>query len=294
MLSTDRRTFLIGGALASASALLPKQSTAAISKSSQLFDLSTPSGNLDAFVKVMGDLSGKPSWIVAQGRIYARRPNEMPLPILAVEGVRYVRFERTDEGYRFHLRDWAFYKDLESGEPIDRFDNPFTGAVNETRHILTGFYSWTLGPNGQEVPNYGGEAWLVDRPFLLPWTFDGDLVAVPLELLVKYVSGNAGGEWMNFATSAEALDDRSLTSAPTTLVWTGDSGWIRWMDMGELPGRTLWQSTGQKHHDVSELRPELVRAAERYFPGSFADPEGYEKTSYTVSPPDEVSQPSET
>lgn len=286
-MTLTRRSFALGGSMFLAASLCsgPNRALAASTR----YDLTDPRDNLSAFIKVMGDLSGAPSWITAQGRIYALRPNEMPLPILAVEGLRYVRFEKLgDDAFNFHLRDWAFYKDIETGAVLDRFENPLTGARNETRHILTGFYSWSLGPNGQSIDGYEGDAWLIDRPFVLPWTVDGDQVSVPLELLVRYASGSAGGEWMNFISSLAALDDPEVNSAPAKLVWTGHSGWVRWMEMGDRPGRTLWQSSGQKHDSRDGLRAEFVRAANRYFPGSLDDPEGYEKTSYTVSPPEET------
>ena len=292
MSSVTRRAFLLGAA-ASATALGVRSGEAYASN--QSYDLGSASDNVQAFVKTIGDLGGGASWISAQGRIYAMRHREMPLPLLGVEGLRHVRFERIDARprYRFFVRDWAFYKDLETGEVLDNFHNPLTGERNETRQILTGYYSWTIGPGGQEVPGYQGDAWLIDRPFLLPWTLDGGMVSVPLELLVRYANGSSGGEWMQLMTSWDALQDADCQSAPMRHAWTGDSGWMRWMEMGDAPGRTLWQSTGRKHRSLDDVPPSIVASANRYFPGSLSDPEGYEKTSYTLSPPDEVSQPAD-
>ena len=52
---------------------------------------------------------------------------------------------------------------------------------------------------------------------------------------------------------------------------------MRWMEMGELSGRTLWQSTGRKHNSAADLRPEFVKLVNERFPGSLENPESYEK-----------------
>ncbi|MDJ0709500.1 MAG: DUF1838 family protein [Woeseiaceae bacterium] len=283
-MDSDRRSFILGGSAMLFAAGCNQQPPQADATRENPYDWAKPLDNLDAFVKVIGDTAGHPAWLSAQGRIYAMRPNEMPVPILAIEGLRHVQFKAIESGYRWSLRDWAFYRDINTGEVLDQFSNPFTGAINETRHILTGYYSWTLGPNGQDVPGFGGKAWWIDRPFILPWTQDRDYVTVPMELLVQYESGASGGEWMHLTAKTGDLFNPDLTSAPMTHAWTGDSAWVRWMEMGDTPGRTLWQSTGQKHRSIETLRPELRSAIDRYFPGSIEDPAGYERTSYTVSP----------
>lgn len=292
MTRLTRRKILTGSAMAiSAAALGTNAAAQSMVRHPDLYDFRDPKDNLDAFVKVMGDLNEKPVWIAAQGQIYALREGEMPLPILAVEGVRWTKFTKTDDGYLMSTRDWSFYKDIVTGQAIDIFENPITGESNTTSHILTGVNDWPMTPEkGQQVPNFEGQAWLLDKPFILPWKFHGDDVSVPLELLVKYANGAAGGEWMNFMTSVTELNDPNLTSTTTRLQWTGHSGWVRWMNMGDIKGRTLWSSMGRKLASADDLRPEFLEMAEHYFPGSLADPEGYEKTSYTVSPPEIVSQ----
>lgn len=286
---TRRNVLLTGGAAAISAASLASAQTSGSQDS--LYNFADPKDNLEAFVKVMGNLNGEPVWHSAQGQIYSQRPGEMSIPILAVEGVRWTKFEKTENGYLMSTRDWSFYKDVKTGKVIDTFENPFTGETNTTRQILTGVNLWPMSPeNGQEVPGFEGESWLMGKPFILPWTIDGDDVSVPMELLVKYANGAAGGEIMNFMVSASQLNDPALTSTDTRFQWTGDSGWVRWMDMGDIEGRTLWNSTGRKVSSADELRPYFLEMAEHYFPGSIADPEGYEKTSYTVSPPEIVSK----
>lgn len=292
MLHLTRRKIIASSAILLSSATMKGHASIAPNgEQNSLYDFQKPQDNLDAFVKVMGDQSGKEVWIAAQGQIYALREGEMPIPIMGVEGVRWTKFTKTESGYLMSTRDWSFYKDLETDKALDFFDNPFTGERNQTRHILTGVNDWPMTPErGQEVPNFEGDAWLLNKPFLIPWKFHGEDVSVPLELLVKYANGAAGGEWMNFMTTKSELNDPNISSTNTRLQWTGHSGWVRWMNMGDIKGRTLWSSMGRKLSSVDELRPEFIDLAEHYFPGSIKDPIGYKKTSYTVSPPEVISK----
>lgn len=281
-MDATRRRVLIGaggllplGAVACASS---RQSLDTRSSHPTLFDFTDPTDNLTALVKVMGNLNGAPTWLSAQGRIYAVREGEMPLPILGVEGVRRMRFEKTDAGYKMITRDWAFYKDVVTGEPLSQFNNPITRQINKVSPILTRPFSWEMTPDkGQQMPEYTGEAYLIDRPLILPWVQEGDQITLSLELLVRYSNGIGGGEWENFLTQADELNDPNLTSVSMRQVWTGHSPWMRWMEMGDHPGRTLWQSSGRKHGSIETLRPEFLDLVNRTFPGSLERPESYEK-----------------
>lgn len=290
-MTPTRRSILTHGGLTLAAAATSSAFSAAAAASlqnhapstSRLFDWSKPADNLTALVKVMGDLSGAAAWLSAQGRIYALRKGEMPLPILGVEGVRRVRFEKIENGYTMYIRDWAFYRDVETGELLEEFENPITGKTNKIRHILTRLISWDMTPDkGQQMPSFTGEAYLIDRPLILPWFEEGNDVTVPLELLVKYPSGRGGGEWEHLMTKADELHNPDLTSASAMQAWTGYSPWLSWMEMGDIEGKTLWQSTGRKHASAGTLRPELLAAAERVFPGSIENPETYEKVSSNI------------
>lgn len=281
-MQTNRRKLLIGAAglsMASAAGCATSQTSAKRAPNqASLFDFTDPEDNLTGLVKVMGNLDGSATWLSAQGRIFAVREGEMPLPILAVEGVRRMKFTKNDAGYEMMTRDWALYKDIETGEVLNQYKNPFTGKTNQVSPILTRPFSWDMtADRGQQMPEYTGEAYLIDRPLILPWTQEGDDVALTLELLVRYSNGVGGGEWEHFHTSAKELNDPNLTSVSMRQTWTGHSPWMRWMEMGDIPGRTLWQSNGRKHASATTLRPEFIAAVNAAFPGSLEDPEGYQK-----------------
>lgn len=277
----NRRSVLIGASglsLLGASGCAHQSTKNSVAAQPGLLDFSDPEDNLTGLVKVMGNLDGSATWLSAQGRIFAIRNGEMPLPILGVEGVRRMKFTRKANGYEMMTRDWAFYKDLNTGDLITSYQNPFTGKTNKVSPILTRPFAWDMTPDrGQQMPDYTGEAYLIDRPLILPWTQEGDDVTLSLELLVKYTSGIGGGEWEHFLTTASELNDPNLTSVSMRQVWTGHSPWMRWMEMGDRPGRTLWQSSGRKHASHTQLRPDFIRTVNAVFPGSLEAPEEYEK-----------------
>lgn len=247
------------------------------------FDPMSPTDNLNGFVKVMGDLSGQPYWMIAQGRIYALREGEMPIPLVGVHGLRYIKFTAQGDSYAMSLRDWGFYTDYATGAFLETYTNPFTGETNHPEPLLTGYFSWRMGPDGQEIEGYTGEAWLKDRPLQMPWIFQGEKTTVTLELLVKYGDGGYGAEWVNLTTNTTDFADRSVTAAPMEFAWTGYSPWMRWLDMSGRPGRTLWNSNGIKSRTLAALDPDTRAIYERFNPGSLDSPETYDKTSGTTS-----------
>lgn len=247
------------------------------------FDPMSPTDNLNGFVKVMGDLSGQPYWMIAQGRIYALEEGEMPIPLVGVHGLRYIKFTGQGDSYAMSLRDWGYYTDYATGEFLETFTNPYTGATVHPEPLLTSYFSWRMGPDGQEIEGYTGEAWLKDRPLQMPWIFQGDKTTVTLELLVKYGDGGYGAEWVNLTTNTIDFADTAVTAAPMEFAWTGYSPWMRWLDMGDRPGRTLWNSNGIKSKTLAALDPDIRAIYERFNPGSLDNPETYDKTSGTTS-----------
>jgi len=104
------------------------------------------------------------------------------------------------------------------------------------------------------------------------------MTTVTLELLVKYGDGGFGAEWINMSTKAEDFVDPNLTSTPMQYSWTGYSPWMRWLSMGDRPGRTLWNSNGFKTTSLAQLNPDVRANYVRFYPGSLDAPETYQKT----------------
>lgn len=247
------------------------------------FDPQDPVDNLNGFVKLMGDTSGQPQWMIAQGRIYALEDGEMPIPLVGVHGLRYLKFDRDGDEFVMSMRDWGYYTDYTTGEVLESYKNPYTGETNSPAPLLTRYTSWRMGPDGQTMDGYTGEAWLIGRPLRMPWAFQGGMTTVTLELLVKYGNGGFGAEWINMSTNTADFIDPNLTSAPMQYSWTGYSPWMRWLNMGDRPGRTLWNSNGFNATSLAQLDPQIRDAHDRHYPGSLQAPETYEKTGGQTS-----------
>lgn len=277
----DRRTALLFGAAGMAT---PFAGAAGADSGEQSLSLGEdPQAHLDALARVMGATDGEPGWMAGAGRIYAFRDGEMPIPLFGVEGLRYIKFEREDDGYRMFVRDWGYFTDYETGQVLESFRNPFTGALNQPKPLLTRYFSWVMGPNGQNMEGYTGDAWLMNRPYRLPVVAVGDQATATLELLVKYGDGGFGGEWVNMTVPRKQIDDASVSRAEMSYSWTGYSPWARWMEMEDRPGRTLWNSNGQKFSRATDIPAKLYDNLETFFPGSLAAPETYERTSGLTS-----------
>ena len=281
----DRRALLLG---AGAAAFGMPVGLSGAAPPREAFDPDSPADNLRGFVKTMGDLSGKPVWMIGSGRIYGLREGELPLPLFGVEGLRYVKFAPEGEAFRMFVRDWAYFTDLETGVAMDRYANPYTGEDNTPTPLLTRFASWVMGLNGQEIEGFTGKAWLQNRPLRMPWAFSGKDTYLTLELLVEYGHGGSGGEWINMMTRTADLLNAEVSNAPMRYAWTGYSPWARWMEMGDRPGRTLWNSTGRKVADLSSLPDRVRDNFNDFFPGSLDNPETYQRTSGLTTTADDA------
>ncbi len=285
--NTSRRSFIerSGGVLTALSmpAFAGAHSVQIASAATPPFDAGNPIDNANGFVKVMGDLEGTPNWMIAEGRIYALEDGEMPVPLVGVHGLRYLKFDRDGDRFKMSLRDWGFYTHYATGELLETYENPYTSAQNSPSPLLTRYFSWFIGPDGQEMDGYTGEAWLIGRPLRMPWVFQGDAAAVTLELLVKYGDGGFGAEWVNLHTNTADFHNPDLTAAPMRFSWTGYSPWMGWLEMGDRPGRTLWNSNGIKTTTIADLKPEIRAVYDRFYPGSVDNPETFEKSGGTTS-----------
>lgn len=284
---TRRETILVAASGMAAALPLSAHGSPAVQQPSGWFDPAKPEDNLRGLVKVMGSLDGTPNWMLGSGRIYALREGDLPVPLFGVVGARYVKFSPEGERYRMFVRDWGYYTDYETGERLTTYLNPYTGETNTPAPLLTRFFSWMMGPDGQDIDGFTGSAWLIGRPLLMPWRITPQQTDLTLELLVKYGNGYTGGEWVNMSVNTDQFMDESRDNADMRYAWTGYSPWGRWMNMGDRPGRTLWNSTGFKTTSINDLDPRARSVFDEFFPGSLENPETYEKTSGLTTTEDE-------
>ena len=90
-------------------------------------DLSDPEELLDAYVRTVGDTSGKPVLLYASVVVIGMYPGEKGQKLFGLEVLGASRFLPTDEGYQRLHREVGLYTDLQTGEVMGTWDNPWSG-----------------------------------------------------------------------------------------------------------------------------------------------------------------------
>ncbi len=107
------------------------------------FDTATPEHNLIAYMKIMSDLSDKPTYRYHTGRILSVIGRNVGEPLMDFVACKQDRVRRlTDGSYQHGYRGVILFTELDTGRVLDTFENPFTGKTNTVRHFKT---SWGSG-----------------------------------------------------------------------------------------------------------------------------------------------------
>ena len=98
-------------------------------------DLDDTDQNLQALLKLQADLSGAEVISGMPGEVYSWVPGEGNFRLFDTYGVGVSRVERAKHGWRLHYKEAVYYTDPQTGQVMDRWDNPFTGRQVAVEHL---------------------------------------------------------------------------------------------------------------------------------------------------------------
>jgi len=284
----DRRTAIKGAAaLLAAAHLGPREARASASSAAAdpLYDLDVPEQALEALVKMRGDLRGAEAAWYWTGTIWAMVSGEENRPLFAYDGFSMARFEKHDAGYRMLNREAGVYRDLATGEILERWHNPYLGREVRVLQRLNDHVNVDILREGRfsilSVPTtvLGGDVWWrLDMFFLRP----SPILRKDYPLHVQSDLYQGAELTMYHARRAD-LDDPGLTSAPAEVTFARISQWEPFMEMGNRPGQMVFHAAGRKlaggaaeleqldprfFRHLAGSHPEYLRAPERWQPGT--------------------------
>ena len=188
-----------------------------------------------------------------------QKHSEQPIPMVKIEGMESYKVIPLDDGsYEILGNMVTFFRDVETGEMIDEYKNPFTGKTNKVEPNLRKATSIGRGlnvsPMGIRPTPFIDK--MPDKPLLIDWNFGSDTVWMQSQ--TAYPPGLSAPRLQRF-TMFSPLDkfvDQSILSLPTMFTATVLMPYLHWMDMDEEEGHTLWHASGVKLNDMSELPEE--------------------------------------
>jgi hypothetical protein len=260
----NRRNFLRTAALTGAT--LPA-GIAAAADFRRTLDLQNPQDCLTAMVKMRGSLEAvdSPHWYF--GTIYAVLPGKAPIPMVEYEGSEIDYYERQPDGsYRAYGATVSFFRDVKTRKRLDTFENPVTGKTNkvEANSIsVKAHYIYSI---------YGGKRSDDDRPLgtkpaiqeITKWTESGDHIW--LNMRRPYPAALPMGEDQTIQGSLRELHDPDTAKVYTTASPVYIAPWLRWMDMDDVEGHTVWTGPARKLDSVKQYPRELLEYLEKNYP----------------------------
>jgi hypothetical protein len=248
-------------------------------------DFSNPAENLKAFVKLTGSLDpGVESCGWFGGTIYAvLGKDEAVKPLISVEGCGVNRIEqRGDNLYRIFNREFAVYKDLETGAYLDRWTNPLTDETVDVFPIQNRRVTAEIAP----IHKQDFDGTMVEFPFSPPWIVMQGTAFNVLEVHTAFPNPLTPDEWpresagkinrtsemFNRAANYAQLADPDTPHADSTGTWVRLSPWLPWMLMGQAEGHLMYRTFLKRVGDSTNLPGPLFEYMSKNYPDFLSAP----------------------
>ena len=187
------------------------------------------------------------------GRVYSRVAGEPDRHLWNIEGMNVRQCATVSDpargpGVRMVSRELMVYLDPATGEIVDRWQNPWTGATNRVFHVAN-------DPVNQPPIFASGRD---GRGFRLPVRVEDGRVFWNIEVPLFYANPLAGDfqayagnhyhamEIFNFIAPERELRDPRTREVNAAVSWVRVAPWLPFMEMGSRPGLMVFNATGQK------------------------------------------------
>lgn len=186
-------------------------------------------------------------------------------------------FAQPDGTYKLAMFELTYYTDLESGELLEEYKNPYTGIVNRVQHVRLGPEIRQATASGSARPeNDTNLSYFYTR--LGPPLVHGDYIWITTDVQagIKFPSPKAPrirlNHYLTLHGQNSAVKDPAVLSAPASLGFHNILTWEPWMRMGDHPGEMMSHAAGRKLERVDELPSDYLAMAHRVHPTYIADP----------------------
>jgi hypothetical protein len=183
---------------------------------------------------------------------------------------------RPDGGADYLNIELVFVTDLETGELLTEFRNPWTGAVNAVPKNRLGPSRFTITPERRVIAP--GPPGISTFHRFRPARVVGDDVWITEEsaVFVPPPANFAFNEVLTYHASLRALSVPGVRNVPSSVHFAPVIGWRPWHGMTGHPqektSHLMGNCTGRVVTDMADLPPRYLRWLEMYFPDVAADP----------------------
>lgn len=257
-------------------------------------DLEDPWDRLTALAKLRGDTSGKTVMWWMKGVRYGVVDNEItPLFNMLIGSFQRMR-PLPGKGFEVNMLEMSYLTDLETGEVLDTFKNPYNGKVVEVPEQRLGPFPVLMRPTGvilPKLPMFGdvdlrtkvGPAFVNGNDV---WIRDDSSVRVDSDhpMMGKHIYN----ELVTYQGKLSEINDPRVTSAAATISFTSVTSWREWFHAEDVGGHTTARANGSKISRIEDFPPEYLAAARERHADLIADPEAVLDSAPPLQMPDDV------
>jgi hypothetical protein len=196
------------------------------------------------------------TFLIWTGAIYAFVPGENKNRLFKMLGMNVSRCIPTEAGcWDFTSRELTYYLHPETGEILQKWENPWTGELLTVMHVA----------NNPVQGHFKGK---------FPAQVDGDNTTFVFDLFSTYPNPLADAQqFVDYSPNstyqaaelfkitvptAELLNPEMLSVSKLQLYWDRVGPWVPWMKMGDRPGQLIYSAYGTKVSGLTEL-PQLLQ-----------------------------------
>lgn len=250
-------------------------------------DLTTPRGNRQAQARIMGNIdmeSTKYGWF--KGVVHGVRPGEKVRDLIGFSGFSATRLLPHDDpeapGYKKLLREVGFYTDLETGEVLESWHNPYLDETVRVVPIANDPFNHTITDYMIAPPNYGGlnNDMPVRVPLQLDWNRMGDLLMLSARINLFYPAALQPDEWPRessgkfnrvsemflYQMSWDEMQNPEITGLELAGSWIRITPWLPWMLMGPSEGHCTYTCFFGSTNSLDGIDPIVLDYAAKHYP----------------------------
>jgi hypothetical protein len=282
-----RRPVLQGILAAGAASIVP--ATAAVTSASSAsaniaLDLKDPAVQSHVFQKLGYSLDGQLGFWHLQATRYGLVGAELfPFWEMHIGSFFTVR-DLPGGGYEVSRMGIIFYTDIDTGEYMRRFKNPFTGKTVDVQYGVPKVKKYAppkpmraaYDPiEGQEPPPEGALGLIRTGSLGSAW-IQGDNIWIQQDhLLISPHLGEKPIRYNDLTTYFGPLSDvldPSVKMARAGHAFSDINNWPAWLEMGDAPGEYYSRGIGYKSFSYDEMPETWRKLAEREYPDLVKDP----------------------
>lgn len=317
----DRRSFFYGAAgasLAAGAATLAQKPANAMSGNAvsgyqlqesslvgDFLDLTKPQDNVEALARINGNTdmtSTKYGW--GEGIVQGVRPGEGLRDLvgfLLISTAKFVPYRGPElpegmKGYSKVLREIGLYTDLETGEVLEEWVNPYLNEKQPVVPIANDPFNQHTTPFKSKGPAYGGLRKINEaeaEPLEVNWTRKGDTLMLFRNINLFYPNALQPDKWpressgeFNRVTetfihtmSWTDMQNPDLTSVEHQGTWSRTTPWLPWMLMGPTPGHCQYHVMMGGQDSMERANPKALDYVAAKYPKYLDVPQTWEEPS---------------